>query len=98
METIETDEVVLLEAKQTEDKIVLIQAQDTTPILRHNFEHKQRSKRWRPEKKGAIGDYLGRVPELVYNDWVRNGLVYDKKSLNFMLNMNPQYKATKKIL
>ena len=104
-------EPAIIDLQQKGDTLKIIHGQDMTPILDDNYELRKHTKQiWRSKKKNPIGEFVGRVPELVLKDWIGKGLVHvngcpcgctatmRRKMLFAMLNLNPDYKVTSKTL
>lgn len=91
--------VALTGIKEKEDGLILTHTQDITPMLHDAYEARKLTRKWRHGKKGIIGDHIGRVPTLVFEDWVKMGMdPKDKKQICAMLELYPQYKTTVKTL
>lgn len=93
------ENVELVDIKELPEKMVLTHAQDMTPMLSDAYEARKFTRKWRPGKKGIIGDWVGRVPLLVWEDWIRMGMnPKDKRQVFQMLELYKQYKTTVKTL
>lgn len=96
----------IVNVKEKENKLVVTTAYDVTPILESCYEMKKNTKRsWSAGRKNVLGHHVGRIPEIVLDDWIKKGLVsldhkgrMNKKDIHAMLNLHPEYKVTKKIL
>ena len=101
----------IIDIKEKSDKILITHGHNITPILEDNYELRKRTKSiWRSKKKNPVGEFVGRVPTLVLEDWINKGLVHDngcecgctpqmrREMLFAMLELNPQYKVTRKTL
>jgi len=98
---------MLIDVKQTEDKLILTHAYDVTPILADCYEMRKGTKQsWSKGRSNYLGRHVGRVPVAMLNDWVKNGLVHcdpvtghlDMRGVFAMLNKNPDFKTTRKTL
>lgn len=92
-------DVELVKVKEEEEKMIFTYAQDITPMLSDAYEARKLSRRHRHSKRGVIGDHIARIPTLVFEDWIRLGMnPRDRKQVMAMIELNPQYKMTKKTL
>mgnify|MGYP001572067958 FL=1 len=104
-------EPAIIDLQQKGDTLKIIHGQDMTPILNDNYELRKHTKQiWRSKKKNSVGEFVGRLPILVLEDWIDKGFIHPngcncgctattrRKMLFAMLNLNPEYKVTKKTL
>lgn len=103
----------VLDAKIDKDQnLTIVTAQNITPILEDCYNARKYSRKLRRRNKKGVGEWIGRVPALVFEEWMRLGLVHPpgcdcglkreehQKMLHMTLqNYNEgQYKTTKKTL
>lgn len=67
----------VIDAKIDADKnLTIVHAQDITPILEDCYNARKYSRKLRRRNKGILGEWIGRVPETVFNDWIRFGYIH----------------------
>jgi hypothetical protein len=101
----------LFDAKIDDEKnLTIVHAQDVNPILEDAYTARKHSRKLRQRNKKGAGEWIGRVPTLVYEDWIGRGLIHPpgcdcgmlpkehQQLIHAMLELNPQYKTTRKTL
>lgn len=105
-------EIKLLNVEEKKDgTMVLTQGQDVSSIWEDNYELRKHTKQiWRSKKDSPVGEFVGRIPILILEDWIAKGFVHvngcacgctpqmRRKMLFAMLNLHPENKVTDKTL